>query len=236
MGKEVSIITVVYNRKDDLEATIQSVVYEKNDAVEFIVIDGGSNDGSAQLLEEYDAVIDVGLSEPDEGIFDAMNKGIRMAKGKWLVFINAGDELIPNSLSKIDFSAYRDCGIIYGNTERPHEGVTRPFQLRKIESGSLPACHQSTFYNTEVLGEELYYDLTYPLFGENELMMRIYAKGISIRYVDVLVSKFQGGGVSSQIDSRVRKARYRFLLKHFGVVGVVRGVLHKLGLINYPRV
>jgi glycosyltransferase involved in cell wall biosynthesis len=235
-NKKVSIITVVYNRKEDLEITIESVLSEKTEEVEFIVIDGESTDGSVQLMDKHEAIIDVAISEPDGGIFDAMNKGIRLATGKWLIFINAGDELIPGCLDRIDFAAYKDCGIIYGNTERSSEGVTRPFLLRKIESGSMPACHQSTLYNKDVLKEELYYNLTYPLFGENELMMRVYVKGVPIKYVDEVISKFQGGGISASVDTRVRKARYFFLLRHFGVIGVIRGVMHKLGLINYPRV
>lgn len=233
MLKKISIITVVYNRREDLITTIKSVLPELTDEAEFVVIDGGSTDGTTTILKEYSRCIDVMKSEPDRGIFDAMNKGIKASSGQWLIFINAGDELVSGSLAAVDFNAYDHCGMIYGNTVRTSVGVTRPFQIEKIETGSMPVCHQSIFYNRRVLGDEMYYNIKFSLFGENELMMRIYAKNIPLSYVDLTISKFQEGGISSTINNRVRRARYYFLYKHFGIGGVVKGILHKLKLIKY---
>ena len=88
---KISVITVVYNDKEGLEKTIQSVLSQTYGNVEYIVVDGRSTDGTVDVIKKYEQEIDIWVSEPDEGIYDAMNKGIKMASGEWLNFMNAGD-------------------------------------------------------------------------------------------------------------------------------------------------
>lgn len=236
MPKLISIITVVYNRKADLEKTLKNLVAQKSPQVELVVIDGGSTDGTKEVILSFGDDIDSSISEPDKGVFDAMNKGIKLATGKWLIFINAGDGLLPGVLNEIEFEKYEDHALVYGSTIRENGKVDRPYELKKIESGSMPACHQSMFYNADLLGSELYYNTLYPLFGENELMMRIYRSKQKMAFLDQTISRFQGGGISSRVDNQVRKARYRFLWVHFGVAGIAKGIGHKLGLVKYAKV
>lgn len=87
----LTIVTVVYNSKEKLEKTIKSVKSKKFEGAEFIVVDGGSTDGSIGVVRKYDEVVDQFVSEPDKGIYDAMNKGISMSTGRYLHFLNAGD-------------------------------------------------------------------------------------------------------------------------------------------------
>lgn len=87
----ISVVTVCYNCKDDLERTIQSVLSQTYDNIEYVVVDGNSQDGTKDVLKKYKDSIDICVSEPDSGIYDAMNKGIKRSHGQWLLFMNAGD-------------------------------------------------------------------------------------------------------------------------------------------------
>jgi glycosyltransferase involved in cell wall biosynthesis len=92
-GYLLSIITVCRNRSTDLKLTLESIVGNKSSEIEYIVIDGGSTDGSLELLQSYSSIVDTLISEPDKGIYDAMNKGLAVASGVWCLFLNAGDIL-----------------------------------------------------------------------------------------------------------------------------------------------
>lgn len=226
----VSVITVVYNGADLIVPTIDSVRKVKSADTEYIVVDGGSSDDTLSLVKEAGDVVDSWTSESDNGIFDAMNKGIVRANGQWLIFINAGDLLVLPSVETLALDQHRDCGIVYGNTIRSKGERAIPYDLSLIETGSLPMCHQSTLYNRAVLGERLYYNLEYRLYGENELLMRIYKENIPMAYVDVDIAFFLGDGISSQVSSETRKAKYKFLWRHYGLRGVMNGLALKTGL------
>lgn len=144
--KNVSIITVCYNSEADIENTIKSVVPFVSDIVEYVVIDGGSTDNTLQILNKYKNKISILVSEPDKGIYDAMNKGIRKANGKWLIFINCGDELLhlPHELFNQDNDKYAG---IFGSVRVDEDLVIKPtFDWRLKIRNSLP--HQGLFYNT----------------------------------------------------------------------------------------
>ena len=91
MGNGISIITVTYNNKEALIRTIESVSQQDYELKEFIIIDGNSCDGTKEVFEQYRSVIDISISEPDNGIYDAMNKGIKQAHNEWVIMLNAGD-------------------------------------------------------------------------------------------------------------------------------------------------
>lgn len=231
----LTIITVVYNGADLIGKTIESVSQNKNSLLEYIVIDGGSKDGTSEVVGKYRGVVDQYLSEPDHGIFDAMNKGINLANGKWLVFINAGDQLLPDFFQRIDLITLTDSALVYGNTIRERHIRTFPYELSYIKTGNLPMCHQSTLYNREILGDRLFYKTQYRLFSENELMMRIYTAGMKCSYVNEDIAYFLGGGISSIVSNETRKAKYKYVFKYFGIKGVLLAVLMKIGVITKER-
>ena len=99
---KLSIITINYNNKNGLQKTIDSVISQTFKDFEWIIIDGGSTDGSKELIEKYSQHITYWVSEPDKGIYNAMNKGIKVAKGEYLFFLNSGDYLVqPNTINQI---------------------------------------------------------------------------------------------------------------------------------------
>src|SRR5690554_1584625 len=109
----ITVVTVVYNGAEFLEDTIKSVIEQTYDNVEYIIVDGGSIDGTLEIIKKYGHAIDYWVSEPDKGIYDAMNKGINLMCGGWVVFLNADDYFVSNDvISKINF---KDFEFIYGN-------------------------------------------------------------------------------------------------------------------------
>jgi len=172
---KISVITVVYSDKIGLEKTIQSVINQTYDNIEYIIIDGGSSDGTVDVIKKYEAKIDYWVSEKDNGIYDAMNKGIVLAKGKYLLFLNAGDnfalkELLQNIINKINALEVQP-KVIYGGSNVFTEDGTflsklNPLVLNKKNLNryaTRTVCHQSIFVNRDNI--PLYSD-KYRLKGE----------------------------------------------------------------------
>ena len=113
---KVSIITVVYNGIEFLEETIKSVIAQTYPNIEYIIVDGGSKDGTLDIIKKYEAHISKWISEPDKGIYDAMNKGIDLATGDWQNFLNAGDSFVDNNvLEKIFTTNLENITLVYGD-------------------------------------------------------------------------------------------------------------------------
>lgn len=112
---KLSIITINYNDKKGLEKTIKSVVHQTYKDFEYIVIDGKSNDGSKEVIEQYKDYFDYSVSEPDTGIYNAMNKGIVKANGEYLQFLNSGDWFVDEFVLEKMFSEFWECDLLYGN-------------------------------------------------------------------------------------------------------------------------
>jgi glycosyltransferase involved in cell wall biosynthesis len=188
----VSIITVVFRARQDLPALIESVARLKKDNVEFIVIDGGSKDGTCELLGQYDSVIDYWVSEPDRGIYDAMNKGIAAARGTFLFHLNAGDRLLHIPVRELKTAASNGTSVVAfrvsidGKQEfRPGRGVV--LRLKNTLH------HQGTFYRRE--GFPIY-DVNYRVFADFDANQRLARSGAQIEIFDQVVASHMGGGLS----------------------------------------
>jgi glycosyltransferase involved in cell wall biosynthesis len=146
----VTVITVVFNGAGEIEETIRSVIQQTYDNVEYIVIDGGSTDGTLEIIGKYGDAIDHWVSEPDRGIYDAMNKGIRLAQGEWLNFMNAGDLFSAKDVVARIFSEpgnYRHSDFIYSDTLfRGRSGV----RLYRCDIAKRLVIHQSIIYRKEL--------------------------------------------------------------------------------------
>lgn len=229
MNPKISIITICYNCKDDIEPTILSVINQSYPNVEYIIIDGGSSDGTLDIINKYRNSINVLITEPDKGIFDAMNKGLRYATGTWVNFMNAGDtfhnpETLKNVFQNKDNS---DVGVLYGNTITGGE-LHHPKELSTLKYGEIMACHQSIFYNREICGNELFYKTKHKHYGDIELTRRLYIKGVLFKQVYVTISDYKGGGFSSIVSNAARMAKFSYLYQSFGVPGIFYGIAGKL--------
>jgi glycosyltransferase involved in cell wall biosynthesis len=222
----VSIIIVVFQDREELRQIIQSILPHRGQDVELIVIDGGSDDGTVELLRNSDDQIDYWISEADGGIYDAMNKGVAASSGDYVLHLNAGDRLIQMPLASlrvcldngIDVASFRvlmDGKDVY----TPRSGF-----WMKIDN-----CwhHQGTFYRRS---SHLGYDPQYRICGDFELNQRLIRAGASVRLLPATVAQHQNNGVSVHPSSR--KEIFRSIRLHFGVVYVfiafVRFQLNKL--------
>lgn len=205
---KVSVVTIVYNDVNGIGRTLRSV----NDQtvrgnIEYIVVDGASTDGSREILNDSCDRIDVLISEPDKGIYDAMNKGLAAATGDYVIFMNSGDcfsdtYVVENIIEKIKESALSPA-IVYGTYRESREGiVSSPIPCRspkKIWYGPV-ASHQSTFYNlAEIRRHGLSYDLTYRIAADYKFTLSLLTlSGGNGMPTDVCVSDFDISGASNQ--------------------------------------
>ena len=198
----ISVVTVSYNAVSTIEQTILSVINQTYPHIEYIIIDGGSTDGTVDIIKKYADKIAYWVSEPDKGIYDAMNKGIKVATGEWINFMNSGDCLYRNdTIEKIlnKSSTTNNVSIIYGKTMKIFEKyctIELPPMLSKIKS-RLPFCHQSSFIKLELLQMHPY-NTNYKLVADDEFFYSMYMNNVIFLFVDEIISKYDAySGVSS---------------------------------------
>lgn len=205
---KLSIITVNLNNRDGLQKTIDSVICQSFRDFEWIVIDGGSIDGSKELIEQYADHFAYWVSEPDKGIYNAMNKGIKVAKGEYLQFLNSGDWLYnEHSLLSIfekdpteDFVYGENCGLS-GRVE----GIGSPAKLDFEFLYRNTICHQDIFHKRNLFSNELY-DERYKIVADWKFLFEsIVHKGASYRKIETIVCGIQEG--SSYDDSGIDMER-----------------------------
>ncbi|MCE8617790.1 glycosyltransferase [Bacteroides fragilis] len=180
-SESVTIITVSFNAVATIEKTILSVINQSY-PVEYIIVDGGSNDGTLDIIRKYEEYIAYWVSEPDDGIYDAMNKGVRVAKGQWIGFMNSGDifysdDVISNILEN-DLSEY---SIIYGKTlinYRWGKYIVTPAGLDLLGT-RMPFCHQSTLVRCDILKSHPF-DLKYKITADYNLFQSVYIKAPNV--------------------------------------------------------
>lgn len=227
----ISVITVNFNNYDGLVQTCESIWSQSVPSYEHIIIDGGSTDGSVDYIENYKRrFAHVSIGE-DQGIFDAMNLGLKYAKGDWINFLNSGDTFENNFVVEYltGLSSLQDSvGIIYGNTLV--DGViVRPKPLVNLKYGGLAGMgHQSIFYNRLICGSELLYPTQYKYLGDVELTRRLYLIGIQFHYIDYTIAHYEGGGFSSVSTWNSKKASIYYMTQHYGLLGVLFLILGKV--------
>ena len=149
----ITIITITYNAADTIENTIKSVIEQTYSNIEYIIIDGGSKDGTVEIIKKYSKKISYWISEPDKGIYNAMNKGINHAHGAWINFMNAGDTFFDkNTIDNINFKSLNNqvIKVIYGDTIIKKKGKSftkKGLPIKKIHR-CIIGCHQSIFVST----------------------------------------------------------------------------------------
>lgn len=215
----LSVITINYNNREGLYRTLESVRLQNCKDFEYIVIDGGSSDGSLELLEEYEQYIDIWVSEPDKGIYEAMNKGVRKAKGKYCLFLNSGDWFHTDSVIRLSLpylNSNKDLLIGFqisahksGQRRRYNQCHPELMTMWRLIYCSIP--HQATFIKRELL-EKFPYNQDYKIVSDWKFFLDLYARiDVSAEFIPVDIADFDTSGVSSTCGLIHRKERMTVL-------------------------
>ncbi len=195
----ITVITVVFNADKYLEQTILSIINQNYKNIEFIIIDGASTDGTIDIINKYENIIDNWISEKDNGVYDAMNKGIKLAKGKWINFMNAGDSFYNHStVSDVFKEDYSDIDIIYGDRQVIFSDNKSKFiKAKELESmwQGKPMCHQSCFVAADYHKKNLF-TLNYDICDDFKFIYDAYHQKATFQYVDIVIAKYRSGGLS----------------------------------------
>lgn len=173
----ISIITVCYNSEKFIESTIKNVLSLEYNNIEYIIIDGGSKDSTLDLISKYRSKLSYFVSEPDKGIYDAMNKGLEKASGDWVCFMNSGDLFYSNMiLSRIFNSTISEqINVIYGDVIRLYENRKVYLKAKPLSvlSYRIPFSHQSCFVRTSLM-KQIKYNIEYEIAADYDFFYKIY--------------------------------------------------------------
>ena len=190
----VTIITVCRNHAQELERTIRSVESQTWQEKEYLVIDGASTDDTLDVIKAHEASITRWVSEPDQGIYDAMNKGVRMARGEWVIFMNAGDTFASDDTLQRVFGSPQNADVIYGD-------VIKGELVKKAEAPRnahrMFYCHQSAFVRTRCL-REFPFDIRHRMSADFKQVKQLYLSGKTFLQLDFPVANFDTQGVSNR--------------------------------------
>ncbi len=205
MKPKISIITITFNSEATVEETIKSVVSQDYPDLEYIIIDGVSKDGTLAIVEKYKDRIAKVVSEPDKGISDAFNKGIRCATGDVIGIINSDDILLPEALSAVAEAYEEGVGVYRGNIyvwdsetdTRIKAFPTMEFPLRTFKKRIV--CHQSTFVTKAVYEQYGAFKEHFKFMMDVDLLVRLYEAGVKFKYIPKELALFRLGGVTSSL-------------------------------------
>jgi len=211
----ISVVTVVLNSARTLERTIQSVTRQDFDDFEYVLIDGASTDGSLDIIRKYEPQISYWRSEPDEGLYDAMNKGLRAASGRWILFLGADDELVA-TLAEIAPLLKDERTVYYGDVYMPRRQCIYdgPFNAYKIMFMNI--CQQAIFYPRRVF--ELHsFDTRYKLWADYALNMACFGDArLRFEYIGKLVSLYNDySGASAYTEDSKFEADREMLIRAY---------------------
>lgn len=203
----ISIITICYNSAKTLEETINSVLSQDYPALDYVIIDGGSTDGTLDIIEKYRSQLGYFHSEKDEGISDAFNKGIAAAKGDLIGIINSDDLLLPGALKEVakaydgQTDVYRG-NVIITNRDTGFSGRETPSMKFPLAPFTIRCAHQGTFITPDAYKQYGVYDKKFRYMMDYDLLTRFYQRGARFKYVPADVAEFRLGGVSGAASAK----------------------------------
>lgn len=226
----ISIITVVRNGEKTLERTIRSVTQQTFKNFEYIIIDGDSSDGTLDIIELYGNDISFWVTEPDSGIYNAMNKGISLSSGNYLWFINSGDELYSeDTIEKIVPAILEDPDIIYGDvvlfSEETNTGRKLKAKVLSREnlSNGMIVCHQSVLCSRKIIVK---YNENYDIVADHDWLIHIASKARRVFYQPFPLSIYLAGGVSDKRFFRAWRQRFSIINHHYSKFHMVKNIIH----------
>lgn len=258
MKPKVSVITITFNAGRFLQKTIESIINQSNKDFEYLIIDGGSKDNTLDIIQQYEnehftsmeeaqkreettSKKIVWISEPDKGLYDAMNKGMHLAHGDFVWFINAGDKIYDDTTMQtvvdiIDNNS--SCDVVYGQSiiideednirgER-HKIAPKNLTKKSLLNG-LVVCHQSILVRKNIAPD---YDIKYRISADYDWVCKVLAKSRQNCYIDKYISRFMIAGVSAQQRKKSWLERYDSMKKHFGLLPTLWA--HCKIILKYP--
>lgn len=229
---KITVITVVFNGKERISKTMDSILAQECSDFEYLIIDGGSLDGTTEIISQYENRIkDKGISfkwqtKKDEGLYDAMNKGSKKASGDWLLFLNAGDELYDNNVIGFmkDFLSSTKACIVYGDVcsvDAEREYIMHSDKDCRCIKKSSAFCHQGAFINRAVQVSNPY-NTRYKLAADYDFFLKLYLNGFQFQYVDKVISRFLLDGASNN-NRRKLYMEYDSIWKENGIRKGIKG-------------
>jgi glycosyltransferase involved in cell wall biosynthesis len=252
----ISIVTATYNAESHLQNLIKSIIPQKTERVELIIIDGKSKDGTIGIIEDNNEFIDYWISEPDTGIYDAWNKGINIARGKWIMFLGADDVLKENSLSKLMFSlknikTANEIDLISSKVEMINDQrhITRvkgwPWCWPNFLF-EMTIAHPGALHSRKLFEKYGIFNVKYKITGDYELLLRAKSK-LKTYFIDEVIVQMSEGGASDSIKAIKEQRRASIktggansILAYLNFSGIlikyiIKKVFRKVGLNLYLK-
>ena len=239
---KISIITVCYNAEKTIEKAIRSVISQTYKYIEYIIIDGASTDGTLNIIKRYKDNIDVLVSEKDNGIYDAMNKGIKLSNGDILYFLNADDVFYNASILEKTVEAFLENPrnkIVYGkivlgkntsqNTNLSHQN--NPYLKNKIDLFVKGMCHQSFFSKKDVFTITGLFDLKYKISADFDWAVKLFQNKIPMVYLDNPIAFYNPEGISHKNITLRRNEKQKIILQNSTLFDLIRFCFHRIKYI-----
>ncbi|RZK81235.1 MAG: glycosyltransferase [Pedobacter sp.] len=240
MQPRLSVITIVYNNVKDIERTMLSVLNQTYPNIEYIVIDGNSTDGTKDTIYQHKEKLAQFISEPDKGIYDAMNKGLALATGDYVLFMNSGDEIYSTETVTEVFETEASADIYYGETEMYNEkweslGQRRHcapenFNWRSFRYG-MSVSHQAIYIKRSITEP---FNLKYQYSSDIDWVIKAAKKASSIVNTHMYVAKYLVGGMSKKKHLASLKERFSIFSKYYGLIpNLINHVVISFSLAGY---
>jgi glycosyltransferase involved in cell wall biosynthesis len=222
---KISVGIVVYNGIEHIRSALASVLKQTYKNIELVVVDGGSDDGTQNVLTEYAQHISVLTCEPDKGIYDAMNKVCSLATGDWLIFLGCDDELL-DALSNIAEQMSDPACVYYGDVALRSSGKIYGGKFSKHRLARMNFCHQAVFYPRSVY-KNYFYSLEYKWLADYAYNIKLVGVGTPFRYVAEVVSVYNDKGGSSLGDAEFEKQELALIRSSLGTAYALIAMVHR---------
>jgi glycosyltransferase involved in cell wall biosynthesis len=214
-----SIITVVYNDEDNIEKTILSVLAQTYRNIEYIIIDGASTDRTLSVINKYKDRVSKIISEPDLGIYDAMNKGINIAKGDYISLLNSGDtyerdtcQIVSNKINELKADIYHGMIRVFDDKQLISiQGCT----IHNIKNSMIN--HPTCFVSKQIYSKNTY-DLRYKSASDYDFIIKNYNDGAVFCFIEKILANFYLGGISSSKNGLLETTRILYKYKYIGLI------------------
>ncbi|MCX7986797.1 MAG: glycosyltransferase [Bacteroidales bacterium] len=226
---KISIITATYNNKNTIEDTLHSLLTQTYKNLELIIIDGASSDGTLEIIEQYKNQVDIIVSEKDKGVYDALNKGLKLANGEVIGFLHADDTFYTTNTLALIASAFTSDGtiavygdLLYVDRNEPAKVIrywrSKSFAVNLLQNGWMPA-HPTLFFRRRVISEIGLFDTQYQIAADYDYMLRmlLFYPSSSFRYIPSVITCMKVGGKSNRSIKNIlqkMKEDYLIIKKH----------------------